>query len=603
MSRWSSAAPSPSSAGGSETPRSELEPCLPHRAAHHRRHRARGMESSHPWHWRVPILRLLHRSLFWRIYLHALTLLVVVALSVALTLSLLGQRPQWVDIPRRAAEHLGEVWPEALKPHSGSSEISAASAPTPFGSPASSGVSDAVTVPSSPLPSASETVVERGQGAGEGEARPLPYTVSQLQNELRVMSHLSGVDLTLYTHTGVLILSSVEPPLPFQVQSELGPPQVSGGVLSHHPRGRMRVLPVFSEGRLVGQLLFAWPQAFVDLLTRALGVLLAVLLALALGSLPLARGMVAPLRRLAESARALGEGQLSTRTGLQRGDEVGEVAYAFDDMAERLERLILSEKELLANISHELRTPLARIRFALELAHDGNPEEAQRYLGEVGTDVAELERLVEDVLTAARLDHAQARGQGIPLRRASVSVNEWLEQTAQRFEAQHPGLHLRVQPLVEDVSVEGDAMLLRRVLDNLLENAYKYADPSGPIELMASLKRPSAMSEHAEPEGDQRKSAPAQAGAAQAGTAQAGAAQVSGVWLAVRDRGPGIAPDELPLLFTPFFRTEKSRSRGGGGVGLGLTLVKRVVEAHQGIVEVESELSHGTCFYVWIPTL
>lgn len=598
MSRWSSASPPPSSAGRLETPRSDLEPCLPHPDARHRHHRARAVESSSPWHRRVPILRLLHRSLFWRIYLHALTLLVVVGLSVALTLSLLGQRPQWVDIPRRAAEHLGEVWPEELKPHAGSSARSASSAPVQPERSAASGVPEGVTAPASPVTSPAEAVGGRGPGVGGEGARPMPYTLAQLQNELRVMNQLTGVDLTLYTETGVLILSSVEPPLPFQVQSEYLPPDFSGGPSSHHPRGRMRVLPVLSEGRLVGQLLFAWPQALVDLMTRSLGVLLAVLLALALGSLPLARGMVAPLRRLAESARALGAGQLSTRTGLQRGDEVGEVAYAFDDMAERLERLILSEKELLANISHELRTPLARIRFALELAHDGNPEEAQRYLGEVGTDVAELERLVEDVLTAARLDHAQARGQGIPLRRAPVSVNEWLEQTAQRFMTQHAGRMLRVQPLVEDIFVEGDAMLLRRVLDNLLENAYKYADPSGPIELMASLQRPPAVSEHAEGGVDAQTSAGERAVPASAVPASA-----PGVWLAVRDRGPGIAADELPLLFTPFFRAEKSRSRGGGGVGLGLTLVKRVVEAHQGIVEVESELSQGTCFYVWIPTL
>ena len=125
-----------------------------------------------------------------------------------------------------------------------------------------------------------------------------------------------------------------------------------------------------------------------------------------------------PLERLTAAAPRLGAGDLSARAGCGRRGEVGELARAFDEMAERLERLVRAEQELLANVSHELRTPLARIRVALELAAEGDAERARRYLDEIGADLDELERLVEDVLTAARLD--LAAGGARPAPRASA---------------------------------------------------------------------------------------------------------------------------------------------------------------------------------------
>src|SRR5690606_13401471 len=100
-------------------------------------------------------------------------------------------------------------------------------------------------------------------------------------------------------------------------------------------------------------------------------------------------------------------GDLRARAGLHRPDEIGDLARAFDDMAERIAELRRSERELLANVSHELRTPLARIRLALELLADGDATKARSYLEDIDADLAELEQLLDDVMTAARLDLAE----------------------------------------------------------------------------------------------------------------------------------------------------------------------------------------------------
>ena len=287
----------------------------------------------------------------------------------------------------------------------------------------------------------------------------------------------------------------------------------------------------------------------------------AVLLALAIASVPLARAVTAPIERLTAAARRLGEGDLSARAGLGGRGEVGDLGRAFDEMAGRLERLVRAERELLADVSHELRTPLARIRVALELAAEGDQARARRYLLVIASDLAELERMVDDVLTAARLDQA---GGDLPLRREPVELAGLLDEAAARFRELRPSRVLEQRSEGLPVRLEADPALLRRALDNLLDNAAKYSDPAAPVELSARG------------DGD-------------------------AVVVEVRDHGIGIDPADRPRLFTPFFRTDRSRARGTGGVGLGLALVKRIVEAHGGTVEVESAPGQGTTFRLRLP--
>ena len=161
-------------------------------------------------------------------------------------------------------------------------------------------------------------------------------------------------------------------------------------------------------------------------------------------SLPLARRIAMPIDKLVEAAQRLGSGDSRLRTGITRRGDIGELARTFDEMAGRIEKLLRSEKELLANISHELRTPLARMRVALELAAEGDSAAARRYLGEVTTDITELERLVDDVMTTARFsDLAYGDGSLPPLRREKVP-SATLQEAAARFTSSRPGRHLEV---------------------------------------------------------------------------------------------------------------------------------------------------------------
>jgi len=231
-----------------------------------------------------------------------------------------------------------------------------------------------------------------------------------------------------------------------------------------------------------------------------------------------------------------------------------------------LRRLLLSEKELLANVSHELRTPLARIRVALDLAAEGDAETARVSLSEIATDLAELELLVDDVLTATRFELAAGGAPGaFDLRREQVEAWSVVQQAASRFRAAHPERALELGADPGPAHIEVDPMLFRRVLDNLLENAHKYSpDPDAAIGLESRIESQSAIFE-------------------------------------VHDRGVGIPAADLPHVFSPFFRGERSRDRQSGGVGLGLTLAHRIVEAHAGRISIEGRRGGGTTARVALP--
>ncbi|HEY6098955.1 MAG TPA: HAMP domain-containing sensor histidine kinase, partial [Anaeromyxobacter sp.] len=368
-----------------------------------------------------------------------------------------------------------------------------------------------------------------------GRIAELAGTPGRLAEELRRVRDVFGIDATIYGPDGRPIATNVEPPLasPFGAGA---PPREGPVRLMGRGLGWAVPLPPL-RGHLVlsGEARGHDPH-------RGLLFIGAVLVVLALGSFPLARSIAAPVERLTAAARALGAGDLAVRANVRAKGELGELGRAFDEMAERLQRLVESERELLANVSHELRTPLARIRVALELAAEGDPERARRHLAGIGADLAELDGLVEDVLAAARLD---ARGSGdLPLSRAAVELQAVVREAAERFREAHPGRELAVDA-AHAPQLRGDAALLRRLLANLLDNAAKYSEPPAPVTL--ALR------------------------------AEGGAAV-----LEVRDRGIGFDPSDLPRLFTPFFRTDRSRARGTGGTGLGLTLAKRIVEAHGG---------------------
>lgn len=249
---------------------------------------------------------------------------------------------------------------------------------------------------------------------------------------------------------------------------------------------------------------------------------------------------------------------------MARRDEVGQVSAAFDEMAGRVQALLRAQRELLANVSHELRTPLTRLRVGLDLVAEADAAGVQEELAGLGDDLAALDRLVADVLSVASLDLAALRESAAsPLRSEPTDLVHLCRHAAARFAGAAPRHRLRVTAPPR-LLLDGDPTLLRRVVDNLLENARKYSEVGTAIDL--------------ELVGD----------------------GVHAV-LTVRDQGIGIDGADLPHIFTPFFRADRSRARTTGGVGLGLTLAQRIVVAHGGTIVIDSKPGHGTTVTVTLP--
>jgi len=371
--------------------------------------------------------------------------------------------------------------------------------------------------------------------------------------------------VSCYRFDGALQHTLIQPAIPPLPAAEMAAlrrdPRPTVGY--HPPR---LAVPFRREGRLAGYAVIEVGDASQSHHARLVAALAVVLVVLAIGSVPLVRAIVAPVERITATAQAIGAGRLDSRTGVVRRDELGQLARAFDEMLDRIDQLLRSEKELLANVSHELRTPLSRIRVALELAEETEGDAARRSLSEIATDLAELERLVDDLLTTTRLDLASAVAQGgaPPLRRHRTDPAELARQAAARFASLEPDRPLDVTADDALPAIEVDAMLVRRVLENLLHNARQHSGSDDPI----------ALSVHRD--GDR-------------------------VTFAVTDQGQGVAPEDLPRLFEPFFRADRSRSRDAGGVGIGLTLCRRIVEAHGGQITAESLVGMGTTVRFSLP--
>jgi len=294
-----------------------------------------------------------------------------------------------------------------------------------------------------------------------------------------------------------------------------------------------------------------WPVAAV------LGTTLVVMLGI---SWWVARGLSRPLRQLADATERFGRGDLAARARLARNDELGRLGEAFDQMAARINTLVAAHGTLLANVSHELRTPIARIHVALELAEE-DPAGAHARIAGVSKDLAELERLVDDILTMTRLETGV---RAAPLRMEPTAPAELAARAAAGWRDRHGDRALALDVALPLPEIACDPMLLRRVIDNLLDNAAKYSPAATPVTL------------HVRRGG---------------GT----------VHFSIEDRGPGMTAEDLTHAFTPFWRSDASRTRGTGGVGLGLALARQIARAHGGDVELVSAPQRGTVATLSVP--
>lgn len=261
------------------------------------------------------------------------------------------------------------------------------------------------------------------------------------------------------------------------------------------------------------------------------------------------------LQSLSRVADEFGAGKLSARARMQPSSSIYPLAERIDHMADRIEDLLVSQKNLLHSVSHELRTPIARLEFALELldARANDPALRKRIAAMEG-DVSELNTLVNELLGMARLDSGQA------LQRETVDVAGLLRAVEDALPPGDAVLSVACAP--DAGTIEADPRLLGRALSNLLRNAQKYA--AGTIRLSAG---------------------------------RTGARMT----IAVEDDGPGIPAEERERIFEPFYRLDRSRDRATGGFGLGLSIVRKAVLLHGGTVHVEGSGLGGARFVVSLP--
>lgn len=279
-----------------------------------------------------------------------------------------------------------------------------------------------------------------------------------------------------------------------------------------------------------------------------------VLLAVALAVIGLASwAAVLIVRPLSASVRAMermASGDLSHRLEPGRGREEKEVARAFNAMADRVDRLLKAERELLAGISHELRTPLARLRLELELLREH--EVPKKRLDAMEKDLGELDALIGEALDMSRLSVGDRKLAFEDLDLLEVAREAVTQCPLDRHEVAVEG---EAQPL------RGDRARLVRVVTNLLQNAGKYA-PEGTEVLI----------------------------------------RVDGRRLEVRDQGPGVPPDDLGRLFEPFYRGKRAKGGSATGVGLGLMIARQIVEMHRGTIEARNGEHDGLIVSFELPS-
>lgn len=349
----------------------------------------------------------------------------------------------------------------------------------------------------------------------------------------RVTSHMLGAHYLTDAAGRDLATGEDRAKLLAVARRDTGPPKRYESrqvVVYHSANDRYRFLVVYENS--------------VDL-SQYLPYYLLILSAVALLCWILATNIASPLRGLARVVDRFGAGDLSVRVNSSRKDEIGEVARAFDRMAERIGTLLTAERRLLQDISHELRSPLARLSFAAELARTAGDRDAA--IARMNKEIARLTDLVGGLIEVTR-----AEGDPAASSSETLSLDGLLSEVVDdcRVEADARGCRIAWSGQPE-LDMHGDREVLRRAIENVARNAIRYTPTGTSVEIQLATTED--------------------------------AARVS-----VRDYGPGVPAEALPKIFQPFFRVDDSRHTATGGVGLGLAIASRAIGLHHGKLWAEN---------------
>ena len=266
------------------------------------------------------------------------------------------------------------------------------------------------------------------------------------------------------------------------------------------------------------------------------------------------------LSLLRRAAADFGRDDFTTRVKLGSTSSILPVASTFNAMAERIESLVSAHKELTHAVSHELRTPLARFKFGLEmLARSPDQAKRQHYLDNMKGDVSELETLIDEMLSYARLSE-----QNLLLNLVEIDLQRWLQQEVANYAQESIRVHCGISstPINGDYRVSCHPELIARAINNIIRNGLRYAQ--------------SEISVHAQLTADS-------------------------VLISICDDGPGIPETMRERVFEPFSRLETSRDKQSGGYGLGLAIAARILQRHRGSIRVDNCAPHGACFKLQWP--
>jgi two-component system sensor histidine kinase CpxA len=313
--------------------------------------------------------------------------------------------------------------------------------------------------------------------------------------------------------------------------------------------------------------LLAFPRPDNQPIAWALGSRLAAAIAVSgVACLVVARYITRPIAALSTAARALASGNLGARAVFPRhaGDasknEIETLVQDFNQMAERLERLVESQKRLVRDVSHELRSPLTRLSVALDVLQQPN-EDMEEQIENISRDINRLNSLIERLLTLSRLEAVNG-----------LEAPEWFDladlvtevATDAKREALALGCEVQCE-ITTDVPVRGDYELMRSAVENIVRNALRHAPADSAVAVKLSQD-------------------------------YNGCARIT-----ISDMGPGIPESELKNVFRPFYRVDQVRTPGNGGFGVGLAIAQRAVQLHDGSIVAMNRSPHGLSVEIQLP--
>lgn len=318
--------------------------------------------------------------------------------------------------------------------------------------------------------------------------------------------------------------------------------------------------PLFLSGKEIGRLevRFLRPRKeniFIERSNRLLLISLFALGGLAIFlSIVFSKKLTNPIKKLASAAKAISEGNLKSRVKISGSDEISRLSETFNRMSQNLEIQESLRKKLISNVTHEVRTPIGAIRGELEGMMDGLIPTDKEQLQSLYEETGRLKNILEGIE-----ELTQAEASALTLRKQAIEFKPYLKNIIERFSKPFHDKGVAIELQCDDeLMIDADPDRLSQIVINLLSNALKATGAGGRVWIKGGKK-------------DKE------------------------VFIEVEDTGCGIKQEDLPFIFERFYKASE------GGLGLGLTIVKELVEAHEGRIEARSECGKGSTFTVYIP--